>query len=164
MDENEWRCMQSAVQAEAESCILENYPLVRLGGEVNISVERSVTQGWIMWSRLYPHGVTVAWRVSDSVPTLQKISCLDKHANFRRRGEKTPGVLCEISPRRAGLQFFHLLQIQDRPTLPKQPGRTHVTEETLAWFQRLSLFQITQQKHVQFEVAEEKQRAGHTCM
>lgn len=112
-----------------------------------------------MWLILYPHGVTVACRVSEIVPTLQQISCLDKHIHFCCRGERTPGVLSEISPRRAGLHFFHLPQIQDKPTLPKQPGRAHLTEETLAWFQPAtaagaSLFQIT------FELG----RRSCTCM
>lgn len=112
-----------------------------------------------MFLTLDPHGVTAACRLWEIAPTLEQISRLDKHTNFCRRGERTPGVLCEISPHRAALHCFQLLQIQDRPTLPKQAGRPHLTEETLAWIHPAaaagaSLLQIT------FESG----RRSRTCM
>lgn len=112
-----------------------------------------------MFLTLYPHGVTAACRLWEIVPTLEQISRLDKHTNFCRRGERTPGLLCEMSPHRAALHCFQLLQIQDRPTLPKQAGRPHLTEETLAWIHPAaaagaSLLQIT------FE----SDRRSRTCM
>lgn len=48
-----------------------------------ISLVQCAKLDWTMWWMLYPHGVTAACKVSESVPALQQIS-----ANFCRGGEK----------------------------------------------------------------------------
>lgn len=104
--------------------------------------------------------------------SLQHVECLSQYRRYSRSvlifavEERKCG--CEISPCRTAPHFFHLLQIQDRPRLPKHPWRTHLTEESLAWFQLaaatgICLFQTTLQKHVQCEVHKSRDPAVHVC-